>query len=136
LDGFPRTIRQYKILENWFDRLSIKIDKVIFVNIPEAETVRRLSNRRTCKKCGKIWNLVTSPIPPTPEKCDCGGELFQRDDDKPEQIMLRLAEYRKNTEPLLDLFRKENILLELDGKRPIDTISKDIGDAISEVIKK
>jgi adenylate kinase len=135
LDGFPRTISQYDTLKNWFDELAIGIDKAIFINIPEEITIKRLSSRRTCKKCGKIWNLETSPIPPTPDRCDCGGELTQRDDDKPEKIILRLNEYRKNTEPLLDLFRKEGILVEVDGNRPIDAIAKDLKEIVKEAMK-
>lgn len=135
LDGFPRSVRQYESLRNWFDELGINIDKAIFINIPEEITLKRLSARRTCKKCGKIWNLVTSPIPPTPEKCDCGGELFQREDDKPEKIMLRLQEYRKNTEPLLELFKKEGILAEVDGNRSIDEIATDIQQIVEKVKK-
>ena len=136
LDGFPRTIVQYETLKNWFDELGINLDKAIFIDIPEEITIKRLSARRTCKECGKIWNLVTSPIPPTPEKCDCGGELTQRDDDKPEKIMLRLNEYRKNTEPLLDLLRKENILVKVDGNRSIDEIAADLHKVVEGVKSK
>jgi len=132
LDGFPRNIRQYETLKNWFEQLGTKINKVIFINIPEEITIERLSGRRTCVKCGKIWNLNTTPTPPTPEKCECGGELVQRDDDKPEQIKLRLNEYHKNTEPLLDLFKKENILVEVDGNRPINTIAKDLQEVVEK----
>jgi adenylate kinase len=69
---------------------------------------------------------VTSPIPPQSDKCECGGKLFQRDDDQPEQIKLRLREYRKNTEPLLDLFKKEGLLFEINGERPILEIQADL----------
>ena len=126
LDGFPRTIRQYQTLKNWFEEFNIKVNLVIFINITEDETIRRLSNRRTCRDCNRIWNLVTSPIPPQSDKCECGGKLFQRDDDQPEQIKLRLREYRKNTEPLLDLFKKEGLLFEINGERPILEIQADL----------
>lgn len=126
LDGFPRTIRQYKTLKNWFDEFGIKIDKVIFINISEEETIKRLSSRRACRVCEKIWNLETSPKPPSPDKCECGGDLIQREDDKPKQIKLRLEEYRKNTEPLLEVFRKEGILEEVSGERSIEEIHTDL----------
>lgn len=135
LDGFPRAISQYEILKKWFDEFGVKLDLVIFIDISEEETIRRLSNRRTCTVCGKIWNLVTSPIPQDPSKCECGGELKQRADDKPEQIKLRLEEYRKNTEPLLGLFEKENILIKVDGNKPINEISEKLEDIVSNFNK-
>jgi adenylate kinase len=76
--------------------------------------------------------LATSPIPKDPNKCECGGELMQRADDKPEQIKLRLEEYRKNTEPLLGLFEKENILVKVDGSKPIEEIAK----KLEEIVQK
>ena len=68
LDGFPRSINQYEALKNWLDEFDVKLNLVIFIDISEGETIRRLSNRRTCSVCGKIWNLATSPIPPEPTK--------------------------------------------------------------------
>lgn len=135
LDGFPRSFGQYKTLTEWFEEIDEKIDKVVFIDISENETIRRLSGRRTCQVCGKIWNLVTSPIPPSPEKCECGGELTQRKDDKPEQIKLRLSEYRKNTEPLLAKFKEQNLLVEIDGERSIEEIQNDLIKVV-ESIKK
>jgi adenylate kinase len=132
LDGFPRSVSQYETLRNWFSEFGVRLDLVIFIDISEEETIRRLSNRRTCTVCGKIWNLATSPIPKDPNKCECGGELMQRADDKPEQIKLRLEEYRKNTEPLLGLFEKENILVKVDGSKPIEEIAK----KLEEIVQK
>lgn len=123
LDGFPRTVRQYQILKEWFDETGIKIDRVILLNISDAEVVRRLSSRRTCASCGEVYNLVTSPKPSDPAKCDkCGGRLIQRDDDYPEAIQKRLSEYRNNTLPVLELARKQGILLEIDGEKSIEDI--------------
>ncbi len=135
LDGFPRSVRQYESLRNWFSEFGVKLDLVIFIDISEEETIRRLSNRRTCAVCGKIWNLVTSPIPKDPNKCECGGELVQRIDDKPEQIKLRLEEYRKNTEPLLGQFEKEGILAKVDGAKPIDEIAEKLKELVDRVKK-
>jgi len=134
LDGFPRSISQYETLNNWFNEFGVRVDLVLFINISEELTIERLSNRRKCVVCGKIWNLKTAPIPPTPNKCECGGELMQRDDDKPEQIKLRLAEYRKNTEPLLDIFKKEGVLKEIDGSQPIDIIAKELENLVRPLV--
>jgi len=123
LDGFPRTVKQYQILKDWFDETGNKIDRVILLNISDEEVVRRLSSRRTCVSCSEVYNLVTSPKPADPEKCDkCGGVLMQRDDDYPEAIAKRLSEYRNNTLPVLELARKEGILLEIDGEKSIEDI--------------
>jgi len=123
-DGYPRSIKQYKIFKNWLDETGLKLDAVILLEISEEETVKRLSARRTCEKCGTVYNLITNP--PPGEKCKCGGNLVHRQDDKPEAIKKRLMEYKEKTEPVVEEFGKEGILLEIDGERPIDTIFDDI----------
>jgi adenylate kinase len=127
LDGFPRTVRQYEMLQNLFDEIGNKINKVILLNISDKEVVRRLSARRTCVSCGAVYNLATSPKPVTAEKCDkCGGKLIQRDDDYPETIAKRLSEYKENTLPVIDLARKQGILLEIDGEKSIEDIQTEL----------
>jgi len=105
LDGFPRTIKQAKALE----KIS-KIDLVINLNVPDQIIIKRLSNRLTCKKCGTIYNKLTLK-PKKDNICDeCGGELYQREDDKPEVIQERLNVYRKKTEPLIEYYKKKDLL--------------------------
>jgi len=105
LDGFPRTIKQAEAL----DKIS-KIDLVINLNVPDEIIIKRLSNRLTCKKCGTIYNKLTLK-PKKDNICDkCGGQLYQREDDKPEVIQERLNVYRKKTEPLIEYYRKKNLL--------------------------
>lgn len=123
-EGYPRSIEQYELLNNYLKKKGKKIDLAIYLKISEKETVRRLSERRVCRKCGEIYNLMTNP--PKGKKCKCGGELVQREDDKPGPIRKRLELYKKNTEPLIDTFRKEGILVEIDGERPIEVIAKDL----------
>lgn len=105
LDGFPRTIKQAEALEK-----ILKIDLVINLNVPDEIIIKRLSNRLTCKKCGTIYNKLTLK----PEKdniCDkCGGQLYQREDDKPKVIQERLNVYRKKTEPLIEYYKKKGLL--------------------------
>lgn len=124
LDGFPRTLRQYDLLKNWFGEENIKMDIVIFLDISKGETIRRLSARRVCEKCGKNYNLITNP--PLGDMCKCKGKLIQRDDDKPAQIEKRLQIFSQNTKPLLDLFNKEGVLYKVNGERPIDEIQRDL----------
>ncbi len=123
-DGFPRSLIQYQLLKDWFSEKGVKIDKVILLEISEKETIRRLSARRICPKCGSVYNLVTNP-PPGGE-CACGGELIQREDDFPEAIKTRLSLYHQVTSPLVEAMEKEGILIRVNGERPIDVISQDL----------
>ena len=105
LDGFPRTKKQAEAL----NKIS-KIDLVINLNVSDDIIIKRLSNRLTCKKCGTIYNKLT--LKPKKENIcnECGGKLYQREDDKPEVIQERLNVYRKKTEPLIEYYRKKDLL--------------------------
>ncbi|MBD5435085.1 MAG: adenylate kinase [Treponema sp.] len=110
LDGFPRTIPQA-------DALAEFCPDVVCVNfvIDEDVVINRLSTRRVCKKCGANFNILTKP-PKTEGVCDeCGGELYQRDDDKSESIMHRMEVYREQTEPLIAYYRGKGKLTDIDG---------------------
>jgi len=120
LDGYPRTIEQAKALDT-----ITKIDAVIRLIVPEWIIIERLSNRRVCKKCGAIYNLKYLK-PKKAGVCDkCGGELFQREDDKPEVIRERLKVYEAQTQPLIDYYK---------GKLPILDIKCRSADTPPEVI--
>ena len=124
-DGFPRTDDQYLSLREWLKKRNFSIDKVILLEVSEDESVRRLSARRTCEQCGKLYNLITNP-PPNSGFCECGGKLVQRDDDKTETIKKRLITYKSETEPLVKLFEEEGILLRVNGERPVNEIFEEI----------
>ncbi len=111
LDGYPRTIEQAKAL----DRLAM-IDVVILLIVPEWIVVERLSNRRVCKKCGAIYNLKYLK-PRRLGTCDnCGGELFQREDDKPRVIRERLRVYEAQTQPLIEYYKDKLPILNIECK--------------------
>jgi adenylate kinase len=112
------------MLRDWLGEKGTEINHVVLLEISENESIKRLSARRICEKCGTIYNLITNP--PPEEGCGCGGKLTQRLDDKPEAIKQRLSEYKKTTKPLVEIFKKDGILIEVDGERPIDTIFEDI----------
>jgi len=101
LDGYPRTVAQAKALDEM-----TQIDAIINLDVPEQVVVERLSNRRICRSCGAIYNIKYSPKPKFDLKCDrCGGDLSQREDDKPEVIRERLRVYEKQTQPLIEYYR-------------------------------
>jgi len=114
-DGFPRTVEQAQALDEFFDARGEKIDAVVFLAVPEQEVVSRLTARRTCSKCGKVYNLNSNP-PAVEGKCDdCGSPLAARDDDKPEVVAKRLMVYKDLTEPLISYYRGNGVFLEVPG---------------------
>ena len=122
LDGFPRTIPQAEAL----DKSNVVIGKVLNFKAKENTVIERISGRRTCKKCGAIYHVKN--IPPKVEGiCDkCGGELFQRDDDKIEAVRKRLEVYKEQTAPLIDYYKKKKILIDIETEKPLDEILKDV----------
>jgi adenylate kinase len=124
-DGFPRNLIQYGQLKDMLMRFGMKVDRVILIDIREEETIRRLSARRTCRKCGRVYNLITNP-PKNDGKCSCGGELYQRDDDTPEATRTRLTTYREMTTPVIEEAKKDGALLEINGEKPIEEIHREI----------
>jgi adenylate kinase len=123
LDGFPRTVPQAetlrKLLADWDTRLDVVLELVV----EDDEVVRRLSGRRTCRVCGRIWHVLFEP-PARSGRCDdCGGELFQRDDDREETIRHRLDVYAKQTQPLIAFYADDGILLGIDATGPVEEIT-------------
>lgn len=134
-DGFPRTINQYKLLKEWMDQEGVSITRVIFLSISKKETIKRLSSRRICRKCGEVYNLLTNP--PPAKECKCGGALIHREDDRKEAIRKRLSWSEKESKPLIEVYKKENVFMEIDGERSIDVIHKDIMNRLKKLtIKK
>jgi adenylate kinase len=115
LDGFPRTIEQAIELENLLAASKLELDAVVDYVLDTEEIVARLSGRRTCRGCKATFHVVSKP-PQVDGICDlCGGELFQRDDDSPESIQVRLEAYEKSTKPLKDFFKGKVVSVSADG---------------------
>lgn len=131
-DGYPRSVEQYLLLKDWLGQVAKKVDKAILIKISHEESIRRLSGRRYCRKCDRIWNLVAFPKPPSQTTCICGGELYQREDDKPEVIKERLLLYEKITGPLIEMLDSEGKLIEVGGERPIDVIYEEIAKLLNK----
>ncbi len=120
LDGFPRTIPQAEM----FTSICADVKVVNFVIADEA-VIRRLSTRRVCKACGANFNVLTLP-PKVEGVCDkCGGELYQRDDDKQESILHRMDVYREQTEPLINFYKDKGTITDLDASIEIDVLLKE-----------
>lgn len=130
-DGYPRSVEQYELLKEWLEKKGQKLNFVIWLDISDKTAIKRISARRVCSKCGEIYNLLTNP-PPSEEKCSCGGKLVQRKDDKKEAVKKRLAWSRETRAPLLDVFKRDGILIEVDGERPIKVIFEDIVKKLKE----
>lgn len=124
LDGFPRTVPQAEALQHILHELEIPLDAVLELQIDDDEVVRRLSGRRTCRKCGHIWHVEFDP-PTTPGLCDvCGSELFQRDDDLPDTVRRRLEVYAEQTEPLVGFYAAGGLLRTIAAHGPVDDITE------------
>jgi adenylate kinase len=126
LDGFPRTLGQAEAFDEMLLKNGAKIDHVVNIAVEDEEVVRRLSARRQCRKCGENFHLTFHPSKKG-KKCDrCGGELFQRDDDREDVIRNRLDVYTKQTAPLISFYRSKGVLKEIEGTGPIDDILREI----------
>jgi len=122
LDGYPRTIAQAEA----YDKANIEFTAAIDLEAPEEILIQRLSDRRTCRACGALFNIVTKP-PKVDGVCDaCDGELYQRDDQRPEVIKERLVEYNEKTKPLTDYYLKKKKLLKVSAEGTPDIILQDI----------
>jgi adenylate kinase len=126
LDGFPRTTGQAEALDEEMERLGRDLSAAILIDVPEEEVVRRLGGRRTCVDNGHIFHVDFDP-PKEEGVCDiCGGRLVVRDDDKPEVIRNRLAQYEEKTAPLVDYYENKGILKHVDGAHTPDEVSEKI----------
>jgi len=129
-DGFPRNIEQANSLEKLNKELNEYIDYVFYFEIPFSEIIKRLSNRRVCRKCSTNYNLAFNP-PRKDNTCDiCNGELYQREDDKEETIKHRLEVFAKQTAPLKKYYKEKKLLKVIDAN-----LSKNAFLAIKEILQ-
>lgn len=126
LDGFPRTIPQAESLNNALLEVGEKVDFAVNIEVPDENIVNRMSGRRACPKCGATYHMIH--IPPKEEGiCDhCKGQLILRDDDKPETVKKRLNVYHDQTQPLIDYYTAQKILVEVDGTQSMEDVFSDI----------
>ena len=130
LDGFPRTIAQAEALARLLKDRGQPLDTIVYFEVSEPELLRRLTGRRVCRACGHSYHLTSNP-PKRADVCDaCGGELYQREDDREATVRNRLDVYRRQTAPLLDYYRQRNLLGTVSGEGPVATIRNTIRSAV------
>lgn len=130
LDGFPRTIAQAEALDRTLAELAIKLDRVVNITAPGLELVGRMTGRRICRNCGATYHVVFN-APKQSGICDkCGGELYQRDDDREETVVNRLSVYQAQTQPLIEFYQDKGLYTEINGLQPIDDVLKDIVNSL------
>ncbi|MCI8682478.1 MAG: adenylate kinase [Lachnospiraceae bacterium] len=130
LDGFPRTIPQAEALDQALAKISQSMDYAIDVDVPDENIVNRMSGRRACLNCGATYHIVSIPTK-VEGVCDrCGSQVVLRDDDQPETVKKRLDVYHEQTQPLIDYYKKQNILKTVDGTQPMEKVF----DAIVEIL--
>ena len=126
LDGFPRNLAQAAALDEALDERGRRVNAALYINVAYDVLTDRLSGRLTCKDFGHIFHEKYAP-PKQPGICDvCGGELYQREDDKRETAVKRLAEYYEKTQPIIQYYREKHILCEVNGDQPVEKVTNDV----------
>jgi adenylate kinase len=125
LDGFPRTRAQALALDDALDLKGKRVNAALYIDVPDEVLLDRLSGRLTCRNCGHVFHEKFAP-PKVPGVCDiCGGELYQRDDDKRETAVKRIAVFEQ-TRPVIDYYAERGILCKINGDQPIDKVTNDL----------
>lgn len=126
LDGFPRTIPQAEALDAALENINEKMDYAIDVDVPDENIITRMSGRRACLNCGATYHIVSIPTK-VEGICDrCGNPVVLRDDDKPETVKKRLEVYHEQTQPLINYYKKQDILRTVNGVQPMEEVFKAI----------
>ncbi|NCB16573.1 MAG: adenylate kinase [Synergistales bacterium] len=130
LDGFPRTVPQAKALEKILEELHLSLDKVVLLDVDEETVVKRLSGRRTCRTCGAIYNVEFKPSAKG-ELCEkCGGELYQRDDDREDVIRKRLRVFYDQTAPVISYYEGKHKFVRLPSARHGHSLLEELETAV------
>ena len=124
LDGFPRNTAQAVVLDSELKDMGLALDAAVLVDVDPDVIVKRLSSRRTCKNCGYTAPAGVDVCP------RCGGEMYQRDDDKPETIQRRLDVYQTQTAPLIEYYRGHGLLKTVNGEQAVDDVYKDMKEQL------
>jgi len=130
LDGFPRNVEQAQALDGMLKQHGSAVDRVILLDLSQAETLKRLTSRRVCAKCGEVYNVLTKP-PKAEGKCDlCGGDVVQRDDDSEATAKKRLMVYDDLTSPLIAYYKAEGLFEQVDAAQQPAKVTADVSKII------
>lgn len=130
LDGYPRNVEQAEVLDGILAELGRTLERVVLIDVADDEIVRRLSGRRSCPQCGRVYHLEYNP-PADGRACDdCGSELTQRDDDREDVVRERLRQYHEKTAPLIGYYRHRGLLVGIDGAQGMEIVTKAVIEAI------
>ena len=134
IDGFPRTVAQAIEYDKIISNLGYEIGNVIYISMNEKTLEKRITGRRICENCKMIYNINESSSAPQVESiCDnCGGKLYQRNDDNLASFQTRYKMYLEKTEPILDHYKNKNVLYEINGEDTVENVFKEIDKIISE----
>ncbi|MDR1608454.1 MAG: adenylate kinase [Deltaproteobacteria bacterium] len=130
LDGFPRTVFQAEALEKMLAEKNQKVGVCLLLDIPDNELMVRLTGRRVCRSCGSVWHLTFSP-PPADLKCQCGGEIYQRDDDGEAAASNRLKVYQAQTQPVATWYQDRGLLRAVSASGTPEAVEKSISEALA-----
>ena len=134
LDGFPRNRLQAKALEEALSARARGLDKVVYIDVPEDELLRRLEGRFVCRQCQAPHNIKVDESDGATNReltCErCGGELYQRTDDRPEAVQKRIEVYKSETVPVLDFYRERDILADVPGVDTVEHINQQVMEAL------
>jgi adenylate kinase len=126
LDGFPRTEPQARALDDALDLKGRRVNMVLYINVDDETMIDRISGRLMCRKCGHIFHEKFKP-PKVPGVCDeCGGELYQREDDTRETAAKRVISFHEQTRPIVEYYRGRGVLCEIDGRKSVVEVTADL----------
>lgn len=131
LDGYPRNVKQAETLETIVSEIGTKIDVVLDFSVEEEELLKRLSGRLVCRKCGTTYHKMFAPTK-VEGICDsCGSEVYQREDDKPENVKTRLKVYFDQTQPVTDYYTTKGLLIQIDASGDKQSVFKNVQEALN-----
>ncbi|GAB6188385.1 adenylate kinase [Marinitoga arctica] len=134
LDGYPRTLPQAEALEKILEEMNNLITGIIYLEVDEETVVKRITSRRICPKCGKIYNIITLK-PKVENKCDiCDVDLIQRDDDKEEVVRDRYKVYMEKTYPVIEFYKKYNHFFTVDGSGTVEIVTKEVFNILEGIV--
>ncbi len=134
LDGYPRNVAQARVLDGILAELGRTLERVILVDVGDEEIVRRLSGRRSCPKCGRVYHVEFNPSKDGRTCDDCGAELIQRDDDREDVVRERLRQYHEKTAPLIDFYGQRGLVVRVDGAQPVQAVTRAILEAVGSPV--